>query len=48
MTAALVLVTLILLVGVLAWRSRGRPERVRCCNPGQWPPDDLTSRGAAD
>ncbi|MEO6496652.1 MAG: hypothetical protein ABIO51_04115 [Solirubrobacteraceae bacterium] len=42
MLAAAVLIALVVVVVLLAWRLRGSPFTGKsCCSSGPWPPDDL-------
>ena len=45
MLALAVVVLLVVAVGVGSWRSRNAPARLRCCDPGAWPPNDIAARG---
>jgi hypothetical protein len=45
MLALVIFVLLVVAVAVASWRSRDAPARLRCCNPGAWPPTDIAARG---
>ncbi|MBU6337699.1 MAG: hypothetical protein KGR19_07780 [Acidobacteria bacterium] len=44
MIAAILIIALVVAVGAISWATRNARNKPTCCNPGQWPPDDITER----
>ena len=41
--AAILVAVLVIVVAAISWATRNAKKKPTCCNPGQWPPDDITS-----
>ena len=48
MLPVIVLAVLVVVVAAISWQGHRRRVRMSCCDPGPWPPDDITARHAAD
>ena len=42
--ATLSLIAFIGLFLLVAWLTRNARSKPKCCQPGQWPPDDISAR----
>jgi hypothetical protein len=42
--AAIAFIAVLAGAALLTWLTRNTERKPRCCQPGLWPPDDITER----